>query len=275
MQSPDRTHGHEIGHGEQGGEGPSPAQQLRGSDAAPVGGKIDGGVVLLRVDGKTVGGHGIQHTLPAGGTGVGVGPVTADHGDPFVAQGDQRLHGLGRGLSVVDADAGKIREIQLLGAVGDDHAGDAQAFEICPEILPVATQEDDAQGLFLLDQGPGPAHLVVRAVDVVHMEGVAGAVEQILDDLHHLGEEGVARALDDEQNGGGVGLLELLGVDVELKAAFLHGGQNGGASLLADIGVVVEHTGHGADSVAGFGRKILDGHIRHPFPKDIPAKPEK
>ena len=52
-------------------------------------------------------------------------------------------------------------------------------------------------------------------------------------------------------------------VDVQLEAALLHGGENGGPGLLADVGVVVEHPGHGAHGIAGLGGKIFDRHNGH------------
>ena len=111
------------------------------------------------------------------------------------------------------------------------------------------------------------ADLVVRAVHIFHMEGVLGAVQRGLDDLQHLGEENVAAALDDDQNGVGVALLELLGVQIQLKAALLHRGENGRPGLLADVGMVVQHPGNGADGISGFGCQILDGHADPPLEK--------
>ena len=60
-----------------------------------------------------------------------------------------------------------------------------------------------------------------------------------------------------------VGLLELPGVHIELEAALLHGGENGGTGLLADIGMVIKDTGNGADGVAGLRCEVFDGHKRH------------
>ena len=92
------------------------------------------------------------------------------------------------------------------------------------------------------------------------MEGVAGPVEGGLDDLQHLGKEDVAAALQDDQDGGGVALLELLCVLVELEAALLHRGQDGGAGVFTYVGMIVQDTGDGADGVAGFCSKVFDCH---------------
>ena len=263
LQGPEGTNGHQVGHGEDGGIVPAAAQQLGGAEAAPIGGEIGGGVVLLRIDGQAVGPEGILNALPAHPAGVGIDPVPADDGDFFVAQSDQGFHRLGGGLAVVDEDTGKIGQLQRLGAVGHEHPRDPQLLEFGTEILQIAAQEDDTQGPLLPDEGPGPADLVFRPMHVFHVERIAGAVEGGLDDLQHFGKENVAAALQDHQNGGGVALLELLGILVELKAALLHGGQDGSPGLLTDVGVVVQDSGNGADSIARLCGQILDCHIRH------------
>ena len=61
-------------------------------------------------------------------------------------------------------------------------------------------------------------------------------------------------------------LLELLGIDVQLKAAFGGGLQNHPSRLFADVGMVVQRPGNGADGIAGLGSQVFDGHgIRRPL----------
>ena len=55
-------------------------------------------------------------------------------------------------------------------------------------------------------------------------------------------------------------LLQVFGVDIQLKAAFLHSLQNGLPGLFADIGVVIEDTGDGGNTIAGLFCKVFDGH---------------
>ena len=87
-----------------------------------------------------------------------------------------------------------------------------------------------------------------------------GLGDQGLDGLHHLPEQLVADTLDHHQNGGGVVLLELLGVDVQLKAAFGGGLQDFLPCPLADVGVIVQRPGNGADGIAGLCSQIFDCH---------------
>ena len=55
-------------------------------------------------------------------------------------------------------------------------------------------------------------------------------------------------------------LLELRGVDVQLKAAFGGGLQNCLSRPLADVGMIVQRPGNGADGIAGLGGQVFDGH---------------
>ena len=82
----------------------------------------------------------------------------------------------------------------------------------------------------------------------------------MLNGFHHLAEQFVANALDDHQNGVGMVLLELLGIGIELEAAFLSRFQDGLTGFFADMGMTVQCPGNGAYRVAGFCRQIFDGH---------------
>ena len=124
-----------------------------------------------------------------------------------------------------------------------------------------AAQEENAQRLFLPAQLERPGNLVGIFIHVVHHKLVVGFCDPVLNGFHHLAEQLIADALDHHQNGVGMGLLELLGVDVNLEANFLSSLQNGGSGFFADVGMVVQRTGNGADGVAGFGGEVFDCHV--------------
>ena len=183
-----------------------------------------------------------------------------------MSQTNQRIHGAARGLPVVGGDAGQVVKGQHGGVVGDHDTGNVNAPEIPDEILVVAAEEQDAQRLLFPAQLRGSAHFVFVLVHVVHHQLVAGLGDQGLDGLHHLPEQLVADTLYYHQNGGGVVLLELLGVDVQLKAAFGGGLQDFLPCPLADVGMIVQRPGNGADGIAGLCSQIFDCHgIRRPF----------
>ena len=55
-------------------------------------------------------------------------------------------------------------------------------------------------------------------------------------------------------------LLELLGIDVQLEAAFRRGLQNHLSCPFADVGVVIQRPGNGADGIPRLGGQVLDCH---------------
>ena len=207
-----------------------------------------------------MGSEGLHTALVAQTAGVGNGPVAANDGDTAMSQTNQRIHGAARGLPVVGGDAGQVVKGQHGGVVGDHDTGNVNAPEIPDKVLVVAAQEQNAQGLFFPAQLHGSAHLVCILVHIIHRQLVAGMGDQRLDGLHHLPEQLVADTLDHHQNGGGMKLLELLGVDVQLKAAFGGGLQNCLSRPLADVGMIVQRPGNGADGIAGLGGQVFDGH---------------
>ena len=205
-------------------------------------------------------GKGPQTAVVALAAGVRGVPIAADDGDIPVAQGDQGLNGAVGSLLIVGGHAGKVAEREHGGIVGHHHAGDVDLVEIPEEIVVVAAQEQNAQGLFLPAQLHCPEDLILILVHIVHHKLVGGLGDQLLDGFHHDAEQFVADALDHHQNGVGMGLFELLGVDVQLKAAFFGGLQDDPAGLFADIGMVVQGPGDGTDGIARFGSQILDRH---------------
>ena len=70
-------------------------------------------------------------------------------------------------------------------------------------------------------------YLVEILVQVVYCQLIGCLRHQMLNGFHHLAEQFVANALDDYQNGVGMVLLELLGIGIELEAAFLSRFQDG------------------------------------------------
>ena len=84
-----------------------------------------------------------------------------------------------------------------------------------------AAEKQNAQRLFLPAKLHRPDDLIGVLVHVVHHQLVTGMGNKMLNGLHHLAEQLVADALDHHQNGVGMGLLELLGVDVDLKVHLL------------------------------------------------------
>ena len=55
-------------------------------------------------------------------------------------------------------------------------------------------------------------------------------------------------------------LLQLLGVHVQLEAAFLHSLHDHRPGLFADVRMIVQNTGDGGNRIAGFGGQVFDGH---------------
>ena len=137
-----------------------------------------------------------------------------------MTQRDQGLHRLPPGLPVVDGDAGQVGKGQRGSVVGGYHAGHVHRPEILGKILVHAAQKQNPQGLFLPAQLNGLSRLVGVLVHVIHHQLVPGLGNQLLNLFHHFPEQLVPGAFDHHQNGVGVGLLQLLGVDVHLKAHF-------------------------------------------------------
>ena len=197
--------------------------------------------------------------------GVGYLPVAADDGNCTMAQRDQRLDGAASRLPVIGGNTGQVFKGKGGGIVGHHHAGNVDGGKIPAEMIVDAAQEQNAQGLFLPAQLRRPGYLVGILVHVVHHQQVAGPGNQVLDGLHHLAEQLVTDALDHHQNRVGMGLLELLGVDVDFKIHLPGSLQNSGSGFFTDVGVVVQGAGDRADSIAGFGGKIFDCHTGPPF----------
>ena len=172
----------------------------------------------------------------------------------------QEFDDLGGGLAVVGGQGGEIVEVQVLGRVGQQHAGDGDGLEPGPEKLQVPAQEENAQRLALPAELEGVAHLVGVLVQVVD-HGVPPAVpEEGLDLLHQVGEEHVLRALHQDGDSGPGLLFQVLGVVVGLEALGLHHRQDLPPGLVADVGMVVEHPGHGSHTAPGQPGDVLDGH---------------
>ena len=132
--------------------------------------------------------------------------------------------------------------------------------KIRQKILPVAAKEEDAPGLFFQTKLQGAADLVAVLVQIVHGQRMRSITHVCLQLLYQCAEKLVGSTFDQHQNGIGVLLLQLFGVGIELEAG---GGcclQNDLAGLFTDIGLIVQHPGNRADTVAGLGGKIFDRH---------------
>ena len=151
-----------------------------------------------------------------------------------------------------------------MGRIGQQHAGHCDGGEARAEQLQVAAQEDDPHGLALPAQPAGVRHLVVVLVQVVDRGVLARVLKQGLELSHQVGKEHVHDSLYDHDNAGAVLQLQVLGVGVGLEALLLYHRHHLLPRLLADVGVIVEHTGHGGHTVPGQPGYIFDGH-RHPF----------
>ncbi len=134
--------------------------------------------------------------------------------------------------------------------------------ELRLEKLQVAPQKNDAQGLALPAQLNGVGHLVGVLVQVVEVGVLPRVLQKLLAAFHQIGEEHVHGALDDDGDGGAGLLLEMAGVGVGLEALLGHHGHHLPAGLLGDVGVVVEHAGHGGHAYPGQPGNVFDGHSR-------------
>ena len=173
--------------------------------------------------------------------------------------GEEVDGGAGGGL-VVGGQGGEVGKAQLPGAVGQKQAGGAHALELRLEMAEVPAQEDDARGLSLPAEAAGVGHLVVLLVEKVDGCVPFRAAEGGLQALHQIGEEDVVLSPDDDGDTGPRLLFEAAGVAVGLEALLGHHGEDPLPGLLADIGVVVEHSGHRRYAAAGQLGNVFDRH---------------
>ena len=99
---------------------------------------------------------------------------------------------------------------------------------------------------------------------------MAGPGDAGLHGLHHAEKELVGNALDHHKDGVGVLFFQLLGVGIQLEAALPGRVEDGLAGLFADVGLVVEDTGHGAHGIPRAGGQVFDGHVLSPTLETFP-----
>ena len=206
----------------------------------------------------------LQTALIAQTAGVGHFPVAANDHKFSVSESDQRIHCAAGGLPVIGTDAGEVIKGQSGGIVGNQNAGNIDLTKILLEILAVAAEEKNAQRLLFPTQLDRPKHFVAVLIHVVNMKGIVCFVDQCLDGFDHFGEHFVGCSLDYDQNGVGM-LLQLLCSGVDLETAFFYQTADLLPGLFADIGMVIQHSGYGGDTVAGFFSQIFDGHSHTSF----------
>ena len=116
----------------------------------------------------------------------------------------------------------------------------------------------------------GAAHLVVELADIVHHKLVLPARCHGLQPFYQRGEQLVVRAADDDEDVVAVGLLEIAGVRVQLKALFLHDRHGLPSCLFADMRLIVEHARDRAERIPGESRQVLDRHQPFTAPAATP-----
>ena len=172
----------------------------------------------------------------------------------------QVFHRACRALSVVGRDAREVFKGQPRGVVRNDNGGDSDTRKILLKVGVRRAEEHQAHRLALRAELHGALDLIRVLVDEIDDQRMLRRGKQRLKLLNERGEHLIRRALDYGRNTVAALLLERFCVCVELKPALVNNGKDGVSRLLADIGLVVEHTGDGSDGIAGFFCKIFDRH---------------
>ena len=171
---------------------------------------------------------------------------------------------------IVGRDARKILELEFRGGVCDKNRRNVDLGKGFDEILAAAAEEEDALRLYLAHALHGAAHLVVELADIVHHKLVLPARCHGLQPFDQRGEQLVVRAADDDEDVVAVGLLEIAGVRIQLKALFLHDRHDLLSCLFADVRLIVEHARDRAERIPGESRQVLDRHQPFTAPAATP-----
>ena len=99
--------------------------------------------------------------------------------------------------------------------------------------------------------------------------GVARLADGVLDGPDDPGKKGVAHAADHQADGVRLGAYQIPGAVVGHIVELLHRLHDPGADGVADVGMVVEHTGDSADGNAAVFGDILDGHRSALLPPEV------
>ena len=215
-------------------------------------------------------GERAQHARIAQTARIGVFTLATDDGDLFVAHVRQIPDGRRGSGGIVGRDARKILELEFRGGVCDKNRGNVDLGKGFDEILAAAAEEEDALRLYLAHALHGAAHLVVELADIVHHKLVLPARCHGLQPFYQRGEQLVVRAADDDEDVVAVGLLEIAGVRVQLKALFLHDRHDLLSCLFADMRLIVEHARDRAERIPGESRQVLDRHQPFTAPAATP-----
>ena len=108
-------------------------------------------------------------------------------------------HTVGR-CHIINRHAGQIGNLQAGGAVGQQHTGDAQAFQLGRKILKVGAQKHNAVGLALGADTPGLRDLVGFLVDIVDSGYITAVGNLALQLLQNICEQHILGALYDQDN---------------------------------------------------------------------------
>ena len=198
-----------------------------------------------------------QHTLIAD---LGGGQVTAHDAHMVMPPVDQVVHRLFGSSHIIGGDTGQVGEGKFGGVVGYQHTGLGDFIKIRQEILPLAAQKQNTEGLLLPAKLYSPENFVFRFIHVMHNQRIAGFRDAILDAFHQEGEHLVVGTLYHNQDGIAVLLLQLLGVGIQLKAGGFCSFPNNAACVLTDIGLVIQNTGNRTDGIACQCGNVFDGH---------------
>ena len=106
------------------------------------------------------------------------------------------------------------------------------------------------------------AHLVLIRADLLHHQGVARLGDGGFDGVDDVGVEGVGNAADHKSDVVGVGAYQLPGGVVGDVVGALYHRLHAAAALVAHVGSVVQHAGHGGDTDAAETGDIFNGHGR-------------
>ena len=161
---------------------------------------------------------------------------------------------------VICRDAGEIFKAQFPGAAGNQNRRNGNCRKLPAEVHLVAAQKDDTQRFLLPAKGNGPVDLIAQLIDIVENHRMAGLGKDLLVLSHHGGEQLVSPAFDHNEDTVAVILLQIAGIGIDFKSLGLHHCHNSLASLFADIGMPVEHTGNRSQRIPGFPGQIFDGH---------------
>ena len=113
----------------------------------------------------------------------------------------------------------------------------------------IGSQKHNSLWIHTPDQFDGILYLIAVLIYILHYDIFIITRKLILYPLYYIREQHVLISFYDDNNRRFRCHLEVLGVDVRLKAVFLYNPEYLLSGCIADSGLIVYHPGHGSDTI--------------------------